>query len=332
MPPGLVGGAGGGTPRGLAGTSVDAAETPPGWAGVPLRTGGAGVSDTSAGPWYRILSIPSPACGKSAEADFVAVLPGVLSAAQRGRPFVIGWLSRGGGAPLELITNAGPCVFGAAQHDEGAARDVFHGAQDVRHGAQDVFQASLDVFHAQQDAFQGQRADFQHPPDVRQPARGSLSGHTMLFPNGAHGTPISDSWLAHAHRMVWTPCLGRQAPPLARDGRHDAQQDPHQPTVFESTLVTLMDRPFGWLLIAEPTPSVEAELAELRTQLTAMRRFDEERARLDVERGRTCRVPVSAARRAPRRAWPAPRRTAASPLAVSAARQARLQLTGSAPR
>src|SRR6266496_1459100 len=100
MPPGLVGGAGGTpcglagtsvggaeTPPGLAGTSVGAAETPPGWAGVPLRTGGAGLSDTSAGPWYRILSIPSPACGKSAEADFVAVLPGVLSAAQRGRPF-----------------------------------------------------------------------------------------------------------------------------------------------------------------------------------------------------------------------------------------------------
>src|SRR6266516_4633235 len=155
MPPGLVGGAGGGTPRGLAGTSVGAAETPPGWAGVPLRTGGAGLSDTSAGPWYRILSIPSPACGKSAEADFVAVLPGVLSAAQRGGPFVIGWLSRGGGAPLELITNAGPCVFGAAQHDEGAARDVRHGAQDVRHGAQDVFHGAQDVRHGAQDVRHG---------------------------------------------------------------------------------------------------------------------------------------------------------------------------------
>ncbi|MFD0467913.1 hypothetical protein ACFQ0B_06055 [Nonomuraea thailandensis] len=36
------------------------------------------------------------------------MLPAVLSAAQRDRPFVIGWLSRGSGAPLELITNAGP--------------------------------------------------------------------------------------------------------------------------------------------------------------------------------------------------------------------------------
>ncbi len=106
----------------------------------------------------------------------------------------------------------------------------------------------------------------------------------MLFPNGAHGTPITDSWLAYANRLVWMPCPGRQAPPLAMQDKYDANQDPHHPTLFESTLVTLMDRPFGWLVIAEPTQSLDAELAELRTQLTAIRRLDEERARLDVER------------------------------------------------
>jgi len=60
------------------------------------------------GPWYRIQAITAPARSPSAEWDFVTVLPAVLSAAQRNRPFVIGWLSRGAGAPLELITNAGP--------------------------------------------------------------------------------------------------------------------------------------------------------------------------------------------------------------------------------
>src|SRR3954451_24424963 len=68
----------------------------------------AGVAGGLQGPWYRIQAILSPARSSSAEWDFVTVLPAVLSAAQGGRPFVVGWMSRGGGAPLELITNAGP--------------------------------------------------------------------------------------------------------------------------------------------------------------------------------------------------------------------------------
>ena len=44
----------------------------------------------------------------SAERDYASVLPAALNAAMHRRPFVAGWLSRGGGAPLELITNAGP--------------------------------------------------------------------------------------------------------------------------------------------------------------------------------------------------------------------------------
>ena len=103
----------------------------------------------------------------------------------------------------------------------------------------------------------------------------------MLFPNGARGAPISDDWLADADRLFWTPCPGRQAPPLARE---ESRGDVQQPTLFESTLVTLMDRPFGWLIVAEPTDLLDLEVAELRTQLTAIRRFEEERARLEVER------------------------------------------------
>jgi len=200
-------------------------------------------------PWYRILAIPASARASSAEWDFVAVLPAVLSVAQRGGPFVIGWLSRGRGAPLELITNAGPLIFPDAT--QKLAPDGLPGRPP---------DAGSEV-----------------PPHAGQPPR---EPQGMLFPNGARGVAIGNGWLADADRLVWTPCSGRQAPPLARAESPDAGQ----PTLFESTLVTLLDRPFGWLVVAEPTTVLEAEVAELRTELTAIRRFDEERARLDVDR------------------------------------------------
>ena len=54
--------------------------------------------------------------------------------------------------------------------------------------------------------------------------------------------------------------------------------------LFSSTLTALMARPFGWLVVAEPTDLIDAEIAELSTQLNVLRRYEEERARLDVER------------------------------------------------
>ncbi|MEV2272045.1 ATP-binding protein [Nonomuraea africana] len=168
------------------------------------------------GPWYRIQSIAAPARASSVEWDFVTVLPAVLSAAQRGRPFAIGWVSRGGGAPLELITNAGPM-------------------------------------------------------------RGAL-----LFPSGARGERLADDYLTDLGDLVWVPCPGRQAPPL-NDRR---ESPPSEPTLFESTLVTLMSRPFAWLVVAEPTDLLEAEVAHLRTQLNVLRQYGDasERSRFDAER------------------------------------------------
>ena len=155
----------------------------------------------------------------SPESDFVAVLPAVLSAAERGQPFVAGWLSPGGGAPLQLITNAG-----------------------------------------------------------------GVDGHGVLFPVGARGVPMPDDWLDELDQMVWTSCPGRQAPPLATAEDRDSREQGRAPTLFESTLVTLMGRRFGWLVIAEPTELIDAEVAELRTQLNVLRRYEEERSRFDVER------------------------------------------------
>ncbi|MEV0597057.1 ATP-binding protein [Nonomuraea cavernae] len=192
------------------------------------------------GPWYRIQSIAAPSRSSSAEWDFVTVLPAVLSAAQRDRPFVIGWLSRGSGAPLELITNAGPLS----------------------------------------------------PP--RQPRRspdtpGAPSGpQPLLFPGGARGVQLDEEYLADLADLVWTTCPGRQAPPLG--GRREfAELDSDElkrPTLFESTLVTLMSRPFAWLVVAEPTDLLDAEVAHLRTQLNVLRQYGDasERSRFDAER------------------------------------------------
>ena len=176
------------------------------------------------GPWYAVLAINAPARGSSAEWDFVTVLPAALSLAELGKPFVVGWLSRGGGAPLELLTNAGPLT-------DDAPRD-------------------------------------------------------LMFPSGARGVPVGDDRLADLDRMVWTPCLGRQAPPLDATHGDRENQDGRQPTLFESTLVTLMGRPFAWLVVAERTDQLDAEVAELRTSLNVLRRCGDtsERSRFDAER------------------------------------------------
>ncbi|MEU4513680.1 ATP-binding protein [Nonomuraea wenchangensis] len=190
------------------------------------------------GPWYRIQSIAAPSRSSSAEWDFVTVLPAVLSAAQRDRPFVIGWLSRGSGAPLELITNAGPL---SPPRQPRRATDV--------------------------------------PDRPRGP-------QPLLFPGGARGVQLSDEYLADLADLVWAPCPGRQAPPLGGRERHADHDELTRPTLFEATLVTLMSRPFAWLVVAEPTDLLDAEVAHLRTQLNVLRQYGDasERSRFDAER------------------------------------------------
>ncbi|HEY5987419.1 MAG TPA: ATP-binding protein, partial [Streptosporangiaceae bacterium] len=57
-----------------------------------------------------------------------------------------------------------------------------------------------------------------------------------------------------------------------------------QPTRFESALTSLLGRPFAWLVVAAPTDLLDAEVAELRTQVNVLRRHDEERSRFVAER------------------------------------------------
>jgi DNA helicase HerA-like ATPase len=218
------------------------------------------------GPWYRVLAVAPHGSGQgSAEADYVTILPAALHAARRRRPFIAGWLSRGGGAPLELITNAGPLP----------APPGLAPADPVPPGAADS--------------------------PAERPAE-------LLFPAGAHGERIAGDWLADLDQLVWAPCPARLAVPLAPNppgpggGRaatatsagtgwgtgDEATAAPGStglaPSLFESTLVSLMSRPFGWLVVAEPTDLIEPEIADLRTQLNVLRRYDEESARLDTER------------------------------------------------
>ncbi len=112
---------------------------------------------------------------------------------------------------------------------------------------------------------------------------------------------LPGSLLADLDRLVWAPCPGRQALPLGgdqgdQDGPWPAGRQPRagprehgaqrgrdrvagqQATLFESALTTLIGRPFGWLVVAEPTARLDAETAELRTQLNVLRRYDEEHA------------------------------------------------------
>ena len=230
---------------------------------------GAGVG--SSAPWYRVVAIPDIVYFGSPERDYASILPAALDAAQNRRPFVAGWLSRGGGAPLELITSAGPLPAGP----EG-------------------------------------RHPYEPPGDRSAPQSGGVGGRDrceLLFPWGARGVRCADDMLAYLERMVWAPCQGRQAPPLPGDpsgwrglarsqgsaGRTvGAATSPWPaggggtaaptPSLFEIALTTLMGRPFAWLVVAEPTDLIDVEIADLRSELDVLRRYDEERSRFEADR------------------------------------------------
>ncbi|HEX5190218.1 MAG TPA: ATP-binding protein [Streptosporangiaceae bacterium] len=269
-----------------------------------------GIGAGASAPWYRVVAIPDVSYGGSAERDYAAMLPALLDAAHSRRTFVTGWLSRGGGAPLEFVTNAGPLPSLAGKPQRPAAADV----------------AELSS-QAVPEQPAGRQRDDEHPYGppgefltslanrLPQPERGtrphgreSARANTeLLFPWGARGVPCQDGLMADLDTMVWAPCPGRQAPPPADAGGHGRAPWPAgaaaqpggglgaqwlgsaaaigaAPTLFETALTTLMGRPFGWLVVAEPTDLIDAEIADLRAQLTVLRRFDEEQSRFDADR------------------------------------------------
>jgi helicase HerA-like protein len=105
---------------------------------------------------------------------------------------------------------------------------------------------------------------------------------SLLFPAGARGEPAPADWLAACDKLVWAPCPGRQAPPLTSPPPAPPGPGAGRPGRFESALTAVMGRPFGWLVVAEPTEALDAEVAELRAQVTVLRQHDEERFRFDA--------------------------------------------------
>jgi hypothetical protein len=235
-----------------------------------------------AGPWFRVVSLTARRPTGSAEQDFVSILPAALAAASHGRPFVAGWLSRGAGSPLELITNA--------VAEQGTPDRPFSSP----HAADGPFSSP----HATDGTFSASRAP-DPPLSVPQAAEGTFSalraadmllsapsavGRPLLYPPGARGIPAGPGWLAAWDSLVWVLCPGRQARPLAGDQAPWAQPEPLQPTLFESALAALTGRPFGWLVLAEPTDHLDTEIAQLRTQVNVLRRHDEEQSRFGADR------------------------------------------------
>jgi len=302
-----------------------------------------GIGSGAAGPWYRVQAILADGRqGASAERDYASVLPAVLNAAMHRRPFIAGWLSRGGGAPLELITNAGPLPEPGAPDRQAPrlqgrrefgepSRAIDHDARGALFDERDDLDSSVVIESSRiigpGGVIEPSRVIDPGRPLGSGPAGGasvivepSRSGggaletvdaiepsslfepKELLFPWGARGVPMPGSLLTDLDRLVWAPCPGRQAPPLgwdtpqltveaavgylgARDGRRGGNDAAgRRQTLFESALVTLMARPFGWLVVAEPSELIDTEIAELRTQLNVLRRYDEEHSRFDASR------------------------------------------------
>jgi DNA helicase HerA-like ATPase len=290
-----------------------------------------GIGGGAAGPWYRVEAITASCLGGTAERDYASVLPAALNAGQHGRPFVAGWLCRGGGAPLELITNAGPLPAagsaghlgpphqpGGLAHQPGGLAHQPGGLAHQPGGHPDQPGSSPHqpggLAH-QPGGHPDQPGSSPHQPGglAHQPGGQDQADRRpdrqLLFPWGARGVPFTASLLADLDRLVWAPCPGRQAPQLT--GAPAGQAGPAwpgqsgwpgsaapqggagpagggrpgpEPTLFESALLTLMARPFGWLIVAEPTDLIDDETSELRTQLNVLRRYEEEHARFDADR------------------------------------------------
>lgn len=216
-------------------------------------TSAPGIGLPGSAPWngaplYRVLAIPDVGYGGTAERDYAAVLPAALDAAAHNRPFVTGWLSRGGGAPLELITNSAPLLAG---EDERPELLFPWGARGVPVDPE---------FHADLDAL-----TWAPCPGRQAPAGNGQSGQ-----NG-------QNW----------PGNGSQASGQAAPGGYSwlsSGGGTPAPTLFESALTTLMARPFAWLVIAEPSAEIDSEIKALRGQVNVLRRYDEEGARFEAQR------------------------------------------------
>jgi uncharacterized protein len=227
------------------------------------------LGDEAVGPWFRVVSLTTPWAAGPAEQDFVSILPAALAAAGRGRPLVAGWLSRGAGSPLELITNAaasgpGPPPWPFPPPRPGPPPSSAPPPSPVPPPSLGQQRPLLPPY----------------PP----PGGALAAGQALLYPAGSRGVLARPGWLEAWDSLVWVLCAGRQAAPLIDAAAPQPPREPPRPTLFESALAALIGRPFGWLIVAELTSLLDAEIAELRTEVNVLRRHDEERSRFGGER------------------------------------------------
>jgi len=268
----------------------------------------AGIGGNASALWYRVLAVNVRGTGGTAASDYASVLPAALHAARHRRPFIAGWLSRGGGAPLELITTAGPLPepgrparlvgqtgtdpAGADPATADAASADPDGSDSTGPDSSDTTSTGTEAQPSTAAAGQESARSKARPaaPVLAPSDRGAVE---LLFPWGARGVPIDGNMLADLDQLVWAPCPGRQVP-VGDDAlwqrapwQHPVAQhagDAAAATLFESALQTLMGRPFGWLIVADPTDLLDGETAELRNQLTVLRRYEDEHARFEAGR------------------------------------------------
>src|SRR5450631_1292810 len=132
------------------------------------------------GPWWHVVSVTAPDGSPSAAGAAVAAWPVVATGS-----LVIGWLSRGDGAPLELITTIGPADPGGEEGAPAAGTATALAVPRDRH-------AALPRAGAR--------------PEPR----------PLPFPAGARGVRTAAGCADDLDRFVWVPCLAVRDPRSAR--------------------------------------------------------------------------------------------------------------------
>ena len=154
---------------------------------------------------------------------------------------VIGWLSRGDGAPLELISTVGPADPGG----EGGVPAAGTATARTVAGTATALTVPQDSHAAVSRA--GAR------PEPR----------PLPFPAGACGVPMAAGCADDLDRFVWVPCLAVRDPCPART------EPTAGPGLFETALTALMRRSFGWLVVAERAHTSEPGRCSVRVLVGA---------------------------------------------------------------
>ena len=91
------------------------------------------------------------------------------------------------------------------------------------------------------------------------PKSGSGDSDGLIYPPGAHGRRLADDQLAalFGELPFWVRCPGA-VDALSAEPPHTASAQPE--ALFDDYAAALLDRPFGWLVLAEPVERRDAEV------------------------------------------------------------------------